>query len=98
MVMVIARKLGPYFQGYWVMVETKHLIRQLLMKLDLEGRMFSWEIEFSKYKIHYIPRRSIKLQLTDFLVEIRFLVGEKVSLVDMISVDGTSNLKGVVLG
>ena len=55
----------------------------------------AWSIELSEYDIQFIPRGSIKSQvLADFLVELTSLIQETVSFVWLLSVDGSSNLKG----
>ena len=36
---VIAWRLQPYFLGHHIIVMTEHLIRQVLRKLDLVGRI-----------------------------------------------------------
>jgi len=57
--------------------------------------MVAWSIELSEYDIQFIPRGSIKSQvLADFLVELTSLIQETVSFVWLLSVDGSSNLKG----
>ncbi|KAI9112953.1 hypothetical protein K1719_016067 [Acacia pycnantha] len=46
-----ARRLGPYFQAHKIVVQTSQLIRQVLHKPDLAGRMISWAIELSEFDI-----------------------------------------------
>lgn len=45
-VMIIVRKLRPYFQGHRVMVKTNYDIRQVLKNPYLTGRMISWAINY----------------------------------------------------
>lgn len=54
------RKLGPYIQRHTILIKTKYLVRQVLKKPDLEGRMVSWMVELLEYDIQYVPRGSIK--------------------------------------
>ena len=50
-----ARKLHPYFQAHQVTVLTNQLLRNVLHKPDLFGRMVRWAIELSEYMIKYQP-------------------------------------------
>lgn len=91
---VTARRLRPYFQTYEVIVRTDQPIRQVLQKPDLAGRMVKWSIELSEYGISYEPRGSVKAQvLSDFLIELTSPV-ENVTKIWVLSVNGSSNLKG----
>ena len=57
--------------------------------------MVTWSIELSEYDIQFIPRGSIKSQvLADFVVEFSSPIQEEVPYVWLLSVDGSSNLKG----
>lgn len=94
-VVVTARKLRPYFQSHRIVVKTDYPIRQVLGKPDLAGRMVARSIELSEYDIQFVPRGSIKSQvLADFVVELTSPSQEEVSFVWLLSVDGSSNLKG----
>nr|KYP70634.1 Retrovirus-related Pol polyprotein from transposon opus [Cajanus cajan] len=69
-ILVIARKLRHYFQSYEVVIRTDHLIRQVLQKPNLAGRMMKWSVKLSEFSIKYEPRGAIKAQaLADFLME-----------------------------
>lgn len=50
-IIVVERKLRPYFHGYKIFVKTNYPIRQVLKKLDLARRMVSWAVDFSEYII-----------------------------------------------
>jgi hypothetical protein len=94
-VVTTARKLRPYFQGLKIVVKSNYPIKQVLGKPDLAGRMVAWSIELSEYDIQFLPRGSIKSQvLADFVVEFTSPVQEAVPYAWLLSVDGSSNLKG----
>lgn len=44
-IIVMARKLRPYFQGHKILVKNDYLIRHVLKNLDLEGKWYhgSWK-------------------------------------------------------
>ncbi|XP_025703896.1 uncharacterized protein [Arachis hypogaea] len=66
-----SRRLRQYFQSHKVVVRTDQAIRQVLQKTDLVGRMITWAVKLSQYKLQYKPRHAIKAQaMADFLVEI----------------------------
>nr|KYP46776.1 Uncharacterized protein Mb2253c family [Cajanus cajan] len=48
-ILVTARKLRHYFQSYEIIIRTDYLIRQVLQKPDLAGRMMKWSIELSEF-------------------------------------------------
>jgi hypothetical protein len=95
-VVVTSRKLRPYFEGHRIVVKLNYPIKQVLGKPDLVGRMVAWSIELSEYDIQFLPRGSIKSQvLVDFFVELTSPIqDEEVPHVWLLSVDGSSNLKG----
>ena len=65
-----APQLRPYFQSHQVVVKTNYLIKQVLRKLELAGRITAWPIELSEFNIHYEPRGPMKTQfMDDFLAE-----------------------------
>ncbi|KAL0433496.1 UNVERIFIED_CONTAM: Transposon Tf2-12 polyprotein [Sesamum latifolium] len=68
---VVARKLRPYFQSNQVVVLTNHHLRQVLANPELFGRMVKWAVELSEFGIEFRPRPAIKAQvLADFVVEL----------------------------
>lgn len=57
--------------------------------------MLSWSIELSEYDIQFAPRNNIKSQvLADFVVEFTSPIQESLPHVWLLSVDGSSNIKG----
>jgi len=90
-----ARKLRPYFQSHKIIVKTNYPVKQVLSKPDLAGRMVSWSVKLSEYDLQYVPRSSIKSQvLADFVVEFTSPAHNVAPFVWLLSVDGSSNLKG----
>ena len=70
-------------------------MKQVLSKPDLAGRMVSWSVKLSEYDLQYVPRSSIKSQvLADFVVEFTSPAHNVAPFVWLLSVDGSSNLKG----
>ena len=53
---VIARKLRPYFQSHTVLVHTKAPLRQILQNPKCSGRLAKWSVELSEFDIQYNPR------------------------------------------
>ncbi|XP_057457904.1 uncharacterized protein LOC130748677 [Lotus japonicus] len=67
---ISARKLRPYFQGFPVVVKTDLPLRQVLQKPDLAGRMVSWVVELSEFGISFEKKGQVKTQtLIDFVNE-----------------------------
>ena len=65
-----AQKLRPYFQAHPTVVQTNQLLRNILHKPDLTGRMLQWAIELSEFGIEFQPRLSMKGQvMADFVLE-----------------------------
>jgi hypothetical protein len=52
--------LRPYFQCNPIFVCIDQLIRQVMHKLNLAGRMMNWAVELTQYDISYEPRQAIK--------------------------------------
>nr|KYP52363.1 Retrovirus-related Pol polyprotein from transposon 17.6 [Cajanus cajan] len=93
-ILATARKLRHYF--HQVIVRTDQPIRQVLHKPDLAGQMMKWSVELSEFGLRYEPRGPIKSQiLADFILE---LTSPNITEVQerpwILSVDGSSNLKG----
>ncbi|KAL6323501.1 hypothetical protein AAG906_039076 [Vitis piasezkii] len=66
----VARKLRPCFQAHQVIILTNQLLRNILHKPDLSGRMVRWVIELDEYKIKYQPKLAMKGQvMVDFIAE-----------------------------
>jgi ribonuclease HI len=67
---VVARKLQPYFQAHTIIVLTNHPLRKAMSKLDAAGQLIQWAIELSEFDIEYCPKQAIKTQtLADFIAE-----------------------------
>jgi hypothetical protein len=67
----------------------------VLQKPDLAGRMVTWSVELSEFDIIFEPRGAIKAQvLADFIVEMTVEKGNLIAASWILSVDGSSNLKG----
>lgn len=43
-IIIVVRKLRPYFQDQKVLVKTNYHVRKFLKKTDLVGRMVSWAV------------------------------------------------------
>ena len=68
--MVTARRLRPYFLSHKVIVRTNYLLKQVIGRADLSGRMVKWAVELGEYDVDFEPRRTIKAQaLSDFIQE-----------------------------
>ena len=67
---VVSRKLRPYFQANPILVMTDQPIKKSMNKPKAAGRMVQWAIELSQFDIEYHPRTAIKAQaLADFIVK-----------------------------
>lgn len=70
---VASRKLRHYFQGREILVKTNQLLKRILHKPDMTGRLATWTIVLSQFYIEYKPRSAMKSQvLSDFVVECQF--------------------------
>jgi hypothetical protein len=66
---VLARRLRPYFQAHAIRGLTEYPMKKVLQKLDLSGRLVNWGIELGQFDIEFHPQTAIKGQtLADFLV------------------------------
>ena len=94
-VVISARKLRPYFQGFQVKVKTDLPLRQVLHKPDLAGRMVSWAVELSEFGIIFEKKGVVKAQvLADFVNEMSSSSEPLLEAEWVLFVDGLSNLKG----
>jgi hypothetical protein len=67
---VLARRLRPYFQAHAIRVLTEYPMKKILQKQDLSGRLVNWSVELGQFDIEFHPRTSVKGQvLADFLLE-----------------------------
>ncbi|XP_072090416.1 uncharacterized protein [Arachis hypogaea] len=87
-----SRRLRHYFQGNQITIRTDQPIQQILQKLDLAGRMMTWEIELSQYDLQYEPRHAIKaLVMANFLVKVTGDLPDSPNTQWKLPVDGASN-------
>lgn len=76
------------------MTKTNTLILQVLKELDSAGIMVLWPVKLSEYDIHFLFKDSVKSQvLVDFLVEFSSPPDEVFLQVQILLMDGSSNLK-----
>ncbi|XP_074342762.1 uncharacterized protein LOC141680433 [Apium graveolens] len=67
---LIARKLRPYFQAHRIEVRTAYPLRHILHKPESSGRMLKWAVELGQFNLEYCPCTTIKGQaLVDFILE-----------------------------
>ncbi|KAK3028927.1 hypothetical protein RJ639_039936 [Escallonia herrerae] len=100
--LIAERKLCSYFQSRTITVLTDKLLRRILHKPDLSGRLVPWSVELGEFDIQYKPCPSIKGQaLADFIVECTLPIDEVESHVAQpevfawtLYVDGSSNTMG----
>jgi len=87
-----ARRLSHYFCSFNIIVWTHDLTKQVLQKLKLDGRMTSWSVKLSEFRLNFKVMVLMKAQfLANFLVELPKL-GEKHDW--SLSVNESSNKKG----
>ena len=71
---VVLRKLRPYFQANPILVMTDQPIKKSMSKPEAAERMVQWAIRLSQFDIEYHPKTAIKAQaLADFIVEFTIL-------------------------
>ena len=52
---MVSRKLRPYFEAHKILVLTKQPLKNVLQKLDASGRLLKWVIELSRYDFAFEP-------------------------------------------
>ncbi|GAV73668.1 LOW QUALITY PROTEIN: Glyco_hydro_16 domain-containing protein/XET_C domain-containing protein, partial [Cephalotus follicularis] len=61
---IVARKLRPYFQAHTIKVLTDKPLKQVLAKPDTSGRLIKWSVELGEYDVKYfvdsVPIRVFK--------------------------------------
>ena len=68
--LVVSRKLRPYFQAHLVVITTNQPIRKIMNKIDAAGRLIQWVIELGQFDVEYRTQVAIKAQvLANFIVE-----------------------------
>jgi hypothetical protein len=88
---MVSRKLRPYFQAHTIRVLTEYPLRKVMQKLDLSGRLANWAIELGQFDLEFVPRNAIKGQaLADFLAELTNLPEAEEERIWIIYVDGSS--------
>ena len=91
------RKLRPYFQAHRIRVLTEYLLRKIMQKHDLSGRLANWAIELGQFDLDFVPRTAIKGQvLADFLAEFTNIPGNEEVRMErkwVIYIDGSSTKK-----
>ncbi|KAK3013410.1 hypothetical protein RJ639_008269 [Escallonia herrerae] len=67
---ILARRLRPYFQSHTIVVLTDQPLRKVLMSPEASGRLVNWFVELGEFDLQYKPRTAVKAQaLADFIVE-----------------------------
>lgn len=73
----LTRKLQHYFLADPVVVFTNHLMKQILWRLDVSGRLVKWVVELTQFDILYQPCTTVKGQaLAEFNAELIFPLEE----------------------
>ena len=71
--MVVSRKLRPYFHAHLIEVLTNYPLCQVLQKPEALGRLLKWAIELGHFEVNFWPWTTIKGQaLADFIVEFTY--------------------------
>ncbi|KAL5549382.1 hypothetical protein UlMin_004613 [Ulmus minor] len=71
--MVVARKLRPYFQAQTIVILTKFPLKQVFQKPEASGRLAKWSIELGEFDIQFKLQIAIKGQaLADFIAEFTY--------------------------
>jgi ribonuclease HI len=93
---IASRKLRPYFQAHTIKVLTEYLLKKVLRKLDLSGRLVNWAMELSEFDIEFVPWSAIKgKMLADFVAEFTSIPEETPPKGDLwiVYVDGLATKK-----
>jgi len=59
-VVITARRLRYYSQNFQIIVKTDFPIKQVLLKVDLVGRMMKWAVELSEYGLIFESRGLVR--------------------------------------
>ena len=74
---IVARKLKPYFQAHMVVVLTDKPIQKAMSNPEVVGRMALWAIKLSKFDIQYRPCTAVKGQVVvNFITEFTNVEGQ----------------------
>ncbi|KAK3014746.1 hypothetical protein RJ639_009901 [Escallonia herrerae] len=67
---ILARRLRPYFQSHTTVVLTDQPFRKVLLSPEASARLVNWSVKLGEFDIQYKPHTAIKAQaLADFIVE-----------------------------
>nr|XP_009765095.1 PREDICTED: uncharacterized protein LOC104216682 [Nicotiana sylvestris] len=106
---VVTRKLRPYFQCHLIAMVTTFPLRNILCKPELSGILAKWAVEMSEFDIEYKLMVAIKSRaLADIVADFSpglltlatkeaIMVSESTSGVSTLFMDGASSVKGFEL-
>ena len=66
--LLVVRKLRPYFQAHPITVLTDQPLRKVLQKPEASNRLLKWVVELGQYHITYQPRTAIKGQALEYFI------------------------------
>ena len=67
---IVTRKLRPYFQAHIINVLIDHSLKKAMNKLEVARRLIQGVVELSEFDVRYRPREAIKAQvLADFIAK-----------------------------
>ena len=70
---IVFRKLRPYFHAYLIEVLINYPLRQVLQKPEASGRLLKWAIELGQFEVYYGSHTTIKGQtFADFIIEFTY--------------------------
>ena len=76
---VISRKLRPYFHAHLIEVLTNYPLRQVLQKPKASTRLLKWAIKLGQFNVNFCPRMEIKSEaLADFIAKLTYTDTAKV--------------------
>ena len=81
---VVAKKLCPYFQAHPIIVLSNLILRSIIHKPNLLGRMALWAIELSESAIQYKPRLKLKGVDTSLLFSINSLTENEIKQLQLV--------------
>ncbi|KAL2240952.1 UNVERIFIED_CONTAM: Retrovirus-related Pol polyprotein from transposon opus [Sesamum indicum] len=89
---IVARKLRPYFQSHKIIVLTNYPLKYVLLQPEASGRLVKWVVELGEYDIDYQTKVAQKEQvLVDFMIELTGNPTKESNNKWMLHVDGPSN-------
>ena len=57
---VASKKLRHYFRAHLIVIMIDQLIRKMMKKIDVAGRLVQWAIKLGQFDIEYRPQIAIK--------------------------------------